>query len=82
MSPTIFRYHGFRFFFFSREETRIHIHVQGSNGEAKFWMKPEITLVRNHGLTDNDLHVIENILKERKDEIIHAWNRHFGSRSN
>jgi hypothetical protein len=36
MSPTIFREGGFRFYFFSREEPRMHVHVQGQNGEAKF----------------------------------------------
>ncbi|HNA81158.1 MAG TPA: DUF2442 domain-containing protein [Thiobacillaceae bacterium] len=35
MSPTVFREGGFRFYFFSREETRMHVNVQGQNGEAK-----------------------------------------------
>ena len=26
MSPTVFRYKGYRFFFFSREEVRMHVH--------------------------------------------------------
>jgi hypothetical protein len=78
MSPTIFRYRGFRFFFFSREETRMHIHVQGADGEAKFWLEPSLELVRNHGLSQADLGEIENVLKERRDEIRDAWNRHFG----
>jgi hypothetical protein len=36
MSPTIFKEKGYRFFFFSREEPRMHVHVSSSNGEAKF----------------------------------------------
>jgi hypothetical protein len=32
--PTVFREAGLRFYFFSREEERPHIHVQGSDGEA------------------------------------------------
>jgi len=42
MSPTIFRSGGFRFYFFSREELRMHVHVHRSNGEAKFWIEPNI----------------------------------------
>jgi hypothetical protein len=34
MSPTVFREGPFRFFFFSREEERLHIHVQSDDGEA------------------------------------------------
>lgn len=47
MSPTILKEKGYRFFFFSREENRMHIHVIRSSGEAKFWLEPEIELARN-----------------------------------
>lgn len=42
MSPTVFNENGYRFFFFSREESRVHIHVISADGEAKFWLEPEI----------------------------------------
>ncbi len=44
MSPTVFRAKGYRFFFFSREEARMHIHVHHESGEAKFWLEPEIAV--------------------------------------
>jgi hypothetical protein len=50
MSPTIFREGAFRFYFFSREETRMHGQVQASSGEAKFWLEPSIGLATNHEL--------------------------------
>jgi hypothetical protein len=55
VSPTVFREGPFRFFFFSREEERVHIHVQSPDGEAKFWIEPTIELARNHQLSDQDL---------------------------
>ena len=42
MSPTVLRSAGFRLFFFSREEARMHVHVQHADGEAKFWLEPEL----------------------------------------
>ncbi len=51
MSPTIFREAGFRFFFFSREESRMHVHVSHSDGEAKFWLEPQIELTNSIGLS-------------------------------
>ncbi|NJN37011.1 MAG: DUF4160 domain-containing protein [Nitrospiraceae bacterium] len=30
---------GFRFYFFSREEARMHVHVYCDRGEAKFWLE-------------------------------------------
>ena len=79
MSPTVFREKGYRFYFFSREETRIHIHVSSSRGEAKFWIEPHISLAINYDLTKNDLTEIIQIIKERRDEIIDHWKEHLNS---
>jgi len=77
MSPTIFREKGYRFFFFSREETRIHVHVYCGDGEAKFWLVPEIELSRNYRLTRLQLKQIEEIIEEHYDELTSAWQKHF-----
>jgi hypothetical protein len=42
VSPTVLRVKGFRFYFFSREERRSHVHVQHADGEAKFWIEPAV----------------------------------------
>ena len=60
MSPTVFREKGYRFFFFSREEERVHVHVVSGDGEAKFWLKPEIELARNHHYSRQKLKEIES----------------------
>lgn len=78
MSPTVFRVRGFRFFFFSREESRVHIHVLAGMGEAKFWIEPHIELAQNHGLSAAQLQLIKRLIEERENEIRAAWNRHFG----
>ena len=79
MSPTIFRERGFRFSFFSREEPRMHVHVGSADGEAKFWMEPEIGLAQNYGLSAANLRAAGELIEEHKDEIRKAWTRHFGS---
>jgi hypothetical protein len=77
MSPTVFRERGYRFLFFSREEPRMHVHVQCANGEAKFWLEPSIILARSTGLSGAEIRTIEEIIKEHKDEITSAWHKHF-----
>jgi hypothetical protein len=52
MAPTIVRDGQFRLFFFSREETGIHVHVAHPEGEAKSWLTPSVHLARNVGLSD------------------------------
>ena len=49
MSPTVFQEKGFRFFFFSKEESRKHVHVYCGDGEAKFWLEPTTELAENYG---------------------------------
>lgn len=78
MSPTVFREGSFRFYFFSLEESRMHIHVHGKNGEAKFWIEPRIELARNYGLTENDLSKVCKLIEEHENDIRGAWRRHFG----
>lgn len=77
MSPTLFRDRRFRFFFFSREETRIHVHVSHPSGEAKFWMAPEIVVAQNYGLSNLLLREAEALIRGHEKEIHDAWRRHF-----
>lgn len=80
MSPTVFREKGYRFYFLSNEETRIHVHVTCEDGEAKFWLEPLVSLAVYHGLNVKRLKEIQKIVEERNDEIRKAWQRHFGVR--
>ena len=79
MSPTIFRAGGLRFFFFSREEERLHVHAIGPDGEAKFWLEPEIAVARNHGLSERKIREALRLVAEHEDEIRTAWREHFGA---
>lgn len=69
----------FSVLFFSREEARIHVHVQTTEGEAKFWIEPQIELARNYELNDQDLKRALELTVEHEQEIRDAWTRHFGS---
>lgn len=77
MSPTVFNYKNYHFYFFSREESRIHVHVSCSDGEAKFWITPGITLATNYGLSQKQLKEIQRIVEAHKNEIKKSWQKHF-----
>jgi len=79
VSPTVFRAQGYRFYFFSREEPRIHVHIQHADGEAKFWLEPSIELAQNYGLRPHHLGAAEQLIREHEDEIRAAWHKHFPS---
>jgi len=77
MSPTVFKEAGFQFLFFSREETRMHVHALHARGEAKFWLEPEIELALNQGLSSRLVMKALRLVREHEDEIRSAWDRHF-----
>ena len=74
MAPTVFRQGAFRFFFFSREELRMHVHVTHTDGEAKFWLEPNIELALNQGLSHKQIN--EALVHAHQEEIINAWHSH------
>lgn len=78
--PTVFRQDGFRFFFYSNEgdpREPAHIHVMGGNGEAKFWLRPEVALAESKGVDARTLRRIALLVAARRDEIERAWNDYF-----
>lgn len=77
MSPTVFRHKSYRFFFFSREESRMHVHVSCPEGEAKFWIEPLISLDQHCGLSPRTLKEIQKLIEEHENEITRAWEKHF-----
>ena len=80
MSPTVFREKGYRFFFLSNEEDRMHIHVTCEKGEAKYWLEPIIALSDYHGLNKKELNQLLKMVMEHRDELIEAWQKHFSQR--
>ena len=69
----------FRFFFLSREEPRIHVHVAHPDGEAKFWLTPTVHLATSMGLSSMQIREAQALIETRLEEIQHAWHSHFGA---
>ena len=66
-------------FFFSREEPRIHVHVAHPDGEAKFWLTPQVVLANHTGLSATQIRQAQAVVNAHLKEIQDAWNHHFGS---
>ena len=79
MSPTVFKVNKFRFFFFSREESRMHVHITCPDGEAKFWLEPVVALASSKKISTKVINDLQKIVEERQNEIKKAWKEHFRS---
>jgi hypothetical protein len=74
--PELFRFFGIRFFFFSNEHLPIHVHIENSDGDAKFEINP-IKLVSNNGIKNKDIKLAESIIEENEELIEKRWNEYF-----
>jgi hypothetical protein len=54
-----------------------HIHVATADGTAKIWIEPIISLADYYNISSKELNLLMEIVKEKQNEIIEAWNRHF-----
>ncbi|MBF1803155.1 DUF4160 domain-containing protein [Alloalcanivorax profundimaris] len=79
--PTVFRYKGIRFFFYSNEgnpRERVHIHAESGEGEAKVWLYPEVSIAKSAGYNRKQLSELVEVVNSHFEEIERAWHEHFG----
>lgn len=75
--PTIFRWNGYRFYFFSNEgHEPAHIHVDRIGNTAKIWLN-SVSVASNRGFSDYALREICAKVTERRDEFLAAWEMFF-----
>ena len=76
MSPTFKKEKGYRFYIWSNEETRIHVHIFKNNNGAKIWLEPQIEIAENKGFSENELNQILQITKENEIEFKRKYREH------
>jgi len=77
MSPTFLNEKGYRFFTWSKEEERKHVHVVHENKQCKFWLEPKIEIAENTGFRKVELNEIFKIITKNETEFKNKWNQHF-----
>jgi len=55
----------------------MHVHVSHPDGEATFWLKPEVDLATQTGLADHIVNAAKQLVEDHLQEIIDAWNARF-----
>ena len=74
---TILRIGPYRFLFFAgdRDEPP-HIHVEGEDKVAKFWLDP-VRLQSSGGFSRNEITRIQRVVGENQTQLREAWNAYF-----
>ena len=75
--PTVLRVGPFRFFFYSGDGGEPpHVHVEGGDGEAKFWLDP-VLIERCRGLNRKELNGIRRIIEQHQEQLLESWHDFF-----
>ena len=56
----------------------MHVHVQSEQGEAKFWLEPQVELAQSYGLPPSEVNEALRLIRDNENVIRDAWNDHFG----
>ena len=78
--PVVFRYKGFRFFFYSNEgnpREAVHVHVRAGGNEAKLWLDPQVRVATSYGFDAGMLRELVEVVRNNRELIERAWHDYF-----
>ena len=65
---------------FSRAKKHgVHVHVAHPDGEAKFWLRPQVVAANAAGLSAHQIAEAQAVVEKHIKEIEDAWKHHFGA---
>ncbi len=80
--PTILYVQGWRFYFYSNEGNEpTHVHASKGDAECKYWLHADrfdVTDEFEYNLTPRLRREVRQIIFEHFDQIVVAWQEHFG----
>ena len=77
--PTVLRWKGYRFYFYSHEPHEpAHVHVDQADASAKFWLAP-VALARNHGFGPPQLRELREAVTRHQHGLLEAWHGYSGT---
>ncbi len=77
--PVVLTIDGFKFRFFSNENDEpAHVHIVKGDGNAKFWLLPELVEAYAYGYTVRERRIIRELVESNQDFLISKWNDYFG----
>lgn len=80
--PVIFRFQGYRFFFFSNEGDPLepcHIHIRKGGAIAKFWLKPEVRLAQAYDISPVELRKLLKLTEQHRELFEEKWHEYFSA---
>ena len=77
--PTLLIIFEMRFFFYSDEHEPIHVHVYCNGKRVQIALVPNVEVVYNHGLKEQEINNAVEICQLYREEFIEEWLKRFDS---
>ena len=74
--PTVFKYRGYRFYFYSNEHLPEHIHVENGDGYARIVLET-LEVTDSYKLNSKELKKVIKLVQENRKKIEGAWYEYF-----
>ncbi|CAM8671988.1 MULTISPECIES: DUF4160 domain-containing protein [Sphingobium] len=76
--PTIFRFDGYRFYFYSHEPNEPpHVHIDKGGSSMKVWLEP-VAMAKNTGFRRSEINGIIAMVAAHRSRLLEAWHEYFG----
>ena len=76
--PTLLTIFGMRFYFYLDEHEPIHVHINANGKKAKIALEPEVYVVYNHGLKEQELRKAIETCRIYREDFVTEWHKRFG----
>ena len=74
--PTVFKYEGYRFYFYSNEHLPEHIHIESGDGYARIVLET-LEVTDSYDLNSKELKKLVKLVQKNKEKIQGAWYEYF-----
>ncbi|MDQ0465648.1 hypothetical protein QO010_003437 [Caulobacter ginsengisoli] len=79
--PTVLRWNGYRFFFFSNERGEPpHVHIDKAGNTAKIWLA-SAEVARNVGFNAREIAELSAKVEAERAQFLEAWREHFSGQN-
>ncbi len=76
--PTVLQAKGYKFKFYSNENNEFaHIHVTKGSGNAKIWLRPDISEEYSYNFTVRERRDIRELVEQNYETLIKKWDEYF-----
>ncbi len=74
--PTIFRYEGYRFFFFSDDHLPRHVHIEKGDSYVRIELS-SLKVTDSYRTSAKEIRKLQKIVESKREMLIGAWDEYF-----